>query len=121
MTQALGGGLRARANADYVSDIAAEQLYQQNIYRATRSTRSFGGNVTGSWSQVVLSGTLDRTDVFYPDGSYTTYGGLPRINFSRGERRIAKSPFYFGAGAEYVTMLRSTINPDGVTTVTTRA
>ena len=68
MTQALGGGLRARANADYVSDIAPEQLYQQNIYRATRSTRSFGGNVTGSWSQVVVSGTFDRTDVFYPDG-----------------------------------------------------
>ena len=83
MTQALGGGLRARANADYVSDIAPEQLYQQNIYRATRSTRSFGGNVSGSWSQFVLSGTLDRTDVFYPDGSYTTYGGLPRINFNR--------------------------------------
>ena len=110
MTQTLGGGLRARANADYVSDIAPEQLYQQNIYRATRSTRSFGGNVTGSWSQIVLSGTLDRTDVFYPDGSYTTYGGLPRINFSRAERRIAKSPFYFGASAEYATMLRSTVN-----------
>ena len=115
MTQALGGGLRARANADYVSDIAPEQLYQQNIYRATRSTRSFGGNVTGSWSQAVVSGTFDRTDVFYPDGSYTTYGGLPRINFSRGERRVAKSPFYFGAGAEYVTMLRSTTNAAGVT------
>jgi LPS-assembly protein len=114
MTQALGGGLRARANADYVSDIAPEQLYQQNIYRATRSTRSFGGNVTGSWSQIMLSGTLDRTDVFYPDGSYTTYGGLPRINFNRSERRIAKSPFYFGAGAEYATMLRSTVNSAGV-------
>jgi len=116
MTQALGGGLRARANADYVSDLAPDQLYQQDVYRATRSTRSFGGNVTGSWSQLVLSGTLDRTDVFYPDGSYTTYGGLPRINFNRAERRIAKSPFYFGAGSEYATMLRSTVNSDGVAT-----
>ena len=115
MTQTLGGGLRARANADYVSDITPEQLYQQNIYRATRSTRSFGGNITGSWSQFVLSGTLDRTDVFYPDGSFTTYGGLPRINFNSPERRLAKSPFYFGAGAEYVTMLRSTTDTDGVT------
>jgi LPS-assembly protein len=114
MTQALGGGLRARANADYVSDIAPEQLYQQNVYRATRSTRSFGGNVTGNWSQFVLSGTLDRTDVFYPDGSYTTYGGLPRINFNRAERRIAKSPFYFGAGAEYATVLRSTTSKNGI-------
>jgi LPS-assembly protein len=116
MTQTLGGRLRARANADYVSDIEPEQLYQQNIYRATRSTRSFGGNVTGNWSQIVLSGTLDKTDVFYPDGSYTTYGGLPRINFNRAERRIAKSPFYFGASAEYATMLRSTVNSAGVST-----
>ncbi len=114
MTQTLGGRVRARANADYVSDIEPEQLYQQNIYRATRSTRSFGGNVTGNWSQIVLSGTLDKTDVFYPDGSYTTYGGLPRINFNRAERRIAKSPFYFGVGAEYATMLRSTTSSDGV-------
>jgi LPS-assembly protein len=115
MTQSLGGGFRARANADYVSDITPEQLYQQNLYRSTRSTRSFGGNITGSWSQFVLSSTLDRTDVFYPDGAYTTYGGLPRINFNSPERRLAKSPFYFGAGAEYVTMLRSTTNADGVT------
>ena len=115
MTQRLGGGFQARANADYVSDITPEQLYQQNLYRATRSTRSFGGNISGSWSQFALSGTLDRTDVFYPDGSFTTYGGLPRINFNSPERRLAKSPFYFGAGAEYVTMLRSTTDPLGVT------
>jgi LPS-assembly protein len=114
MTQSLGGRVRARANADYVSDIQPEQLYQQNIYRATRSTRSFGGNVTGTWSQAVVSATLDRTDVFYPDESYTTYGGLPRVNFSRAERRIAKSPFYFGVGAEYATVLRSTTGPNGV-------
>ena len=114
MTQALGGHVRARANADYVSAIEPEQLYQQNIYRATRSTRSFGGNVTGTWSQAVIGATLDRTDVFYPDQSYTTYGGLPRINFNRAERRIAKSPFYFGVGAEYATMLRSTVNSAGV-------
>ena len=116
MTQTLGGGLRARANADYASDIAAEQLYQQNIYRATRSTRSFGGNISGSWNQFALSATLDRTDAFYPDGSYTTYGGLPRITFNRAERRMAKSPFYFGMGAEYATMLRSTVNSTGIST-----
>jgi lipopolysaccharide assembly outer membrane protein LptD (OstA) len=115
MTQTLGGGFRARANADYVSDITPEQLYQQNIYRATRSTRSFGGNISGSWSQFGLSGTLDRTDVFYPDGAFTTYGGLPRINFNSPDRRLGKSPLYFGAGAEYVTMLRSTTDKDGVT------
>ena len=36
----------------------------------------------------------------------TTYGGLPRVNFSRGERRVGSS-VYFGASGEYVTILRS--------------
>jgi LPS-assembly protein len=115
MTQGLGRHVRARANADYVSDITPEQLYQQNIYRATRSTRSFGGNVTGSFSRFVVSGTLDKTDVFYPDGAYTTYGGLPRVNFSQAERRLGKSPFYFGSNAEYATVLRSTVDKNGTT------
>ena len=113
MAQSLGPHFRARANADYVSSIAPEQLYQQNIYRATRSTRSFGGNLTGSWTQGVLSATMDRTDVFYPDGAYTSYGGLPRVNFARPERRIGKSPFYFGAGAESATIIRDTVNANG--------
>ena len=97
MTQGISSG-SGRANADYVSDLAPDQLYQQDVYRATRSTRSFGGNVTANWTQFVLTGTLDRTDVFYPDGTYTTYGGLPRVNFNRAERRLGRSQFYFGAG-----------------------
>ena len=112
MTQGISSRIRARANADYVSDLAPDQLYQQDVYRATRSTRSFGGNVTGSWTQFVLSGTLDRTDVFYPDGTYTTYGGLPRVNFNRAERRLGRSLFYFGAGGEYATLLRSTVRDE---------
>ena len=112
MTQGISSRIRARANADYVSDLAPDQLYQQDVYRATRSTRSFGGNVTGNWTQFVLSGTLDRTDVFYPDGTYTTYGGLPRVNFNRPERRIGRSPFYFGAGGESATLLRSTVRDE---------
>jgi len=117
MTQTLGGGWRARANANYFSKATPEQLYQQDVYRATQSTRSFGGNVTGNWREYVLSTTLDRTDYFDTTGSstaITTNGGLPRVNFSRAERPIGKSPLYFGLNTDYATIVRSTAR-DGVT------
>ena len=58
--------------------------------RGARAASAATSPATGR--RFVLSGTLDRTDVFYPDGSYTTYGGLPRINFNRGrapDRQVA--------------------------------
>jgi LPS-assembly protein len=112
LTQALGGGFRARANADYFSDIVTQQRYQQNIYHATNSRRGFGGNITGSWGGYFISGTLERTDYFYPDQTVTTQGGLPRITVSRSEKPIGRSPLYFGANGEYVTFLRSTKRDD---------
>ena len=108
MTQTLGGGLRARANANYFSDILTQQRYQQDVYRATNRNSQFGGNVTGSWAEYVVSATLDRNDIFYPDGSVTTAGNLPRVTVNRGERPIRRSRLYFGAGGEYITFIRNT-------------
>jgi LPS-assembly protein len=112
MVQNLGGGLRAQARANYFSDVSTQQLYQQDVYRATQSTRNFGGNISGNWREYVLSGTLNRYDVFNADGSITTDGGLPRISFSRGERRIGRAPLYFGVNSEYATILRSRSRED---------
>lgn len=112
LTQNLGGGFRARANANYFSSISAQQRYQQDVYRATNRTRNFGGNITGNWSEYVLSATLDRHDIFYPDGTITTTGGLPRVTVSRTERPIGRSPLYFGLSGEYATFLRETSRED---------
>ena len=115
LTQNLGGGLRARANANYFSNGDTERLYQQDVTRATQSTRSFGGNISGSWREYVLSTTMDRTDYFNTDGTNTTIttgGSLPRISVSRGEKAIGKSPIYFGVSTEYATILRSVSQND---------
>ena len=117
MTQNLGGGLRGRANANYFSNGDTERLYQQDVTRATQSTRSFGGNITGAWREFVVSGTMDRIDFFNSFGSansITTSGSLPRITFSRGEKAIGKAPIYFGVNTEYVSILRS-VSENGVT------
>jgi len=115
LTQNLGGGLRARANANYFSNGDTERLYQQDVTRATQSTRSFGGNISGSWREYVLSSTMDRTDYFNTSGANTTIttgGSLPRVSFSRGEKAIGKSPIYFGVSTEYATILRSVSQND---------
>jgi len=117
MTQKLGGGFLARANANYFSSISTEQRYQQDIARATQSHRSFGGNVTGNWREYTLSGTMDRIDYFDTNSASNTIittGGLPRISFSRGERPIGKSQIYFGAATEFASIVRNT-TADGET------
>ena len=112
-TQPLPGRLRARANADYFSSVTTQQKYQQNIYQATNRRRRFGTNVNGAWGAYVLNVTADRNDVFYDDKDvFTTNGSLPRVTITRGERPLAGTPFYFGVGGEYVTLVRSTTRND---------
>ena len=107
MIQRLPFNLHARANVDYYSSIVSQQRYQQNIYDATKRTRRFGGNLAGNWGPYSFSATADRNDYFQGTASYTSTGSLPRITFTRGERKIGDSPFYFGVNSEYVTLLRS--------------
>jgi LPS-assembly protein len=118
MTQKLGHGFLGRASANYFSSVSSEQRYQQDIARATQSHRSFGGNITGNWHEYVLSGTVDRIDYFdttSSSGIITTTGGLPRINFTRGERPIGKSPIYFGVSTDFASIVRNT--KQGETTI----
>ena len=116
LVQMLPFRLRGRANVDYFSSIRTEQRLQQDVYRATNRTRRFGGNVTGSYGSYVMSATAERNDIFYPDESYQTNGNLPRVLISRGERRIGKSPLYFGVNGEYASLLRSVTPATGAKT-----
>lgn len=113
LTQRLPGNLFARANANYASSIETRQLYQQDVSQATDRRRGFGGNLTGAWSAYTLSVTADKTDTFFGNQSFTTYGTLPRVTFGRGERPIAGSRIYFGASSEFVTLVRNSTS-DGV-------
>ena len=115
LIQTLPFRLRGRANVDYFSSIRTEQRFQQDVFRATNRRRSYGGNVTGSWGTYVMSATLDRNDIFYGE-DYQTQGSLPRVALSRGERRLGRSPLYFGVNGEYASILRSTTPATGTKT-----
>lgn len=106
--QALPGSFRGAASADYFSSIATQQQYEQDLYRATNRQRRFGAHVSGTLGQLLVSGAVDRSDIFYSADSLVTNGTLPKLTVSRPERAIAGLPVYFGVAGEYVTLLRST-------------
>jgi len=112
VVQRLPFNLRLRSNANYYSSIRTQQTFQQDINRSTQSSRRMDANVSGSWGVYSLSATVDRTDYISNETSFSTTGSLPRVTFSRGERKMGRSPLYFGANSEIVTIQRSTTNND---------
>ncbi|MGH9313932.1 MAG: LPS-assembly protein LptD [Vicinamibacterales bacterium] len=106
--QRLPLGLRARGQVQYFSSIQTQQLYQQNVYDASNRQRSFGVNVSGVWGTHSLSGTYDRSEVFYfgSEENSNLRGSAPRINYARSERPIGQTPIYFSLAGEYTAQIR---------------
>ena len=97
VTQAMPAGLRGRARVDYFSDITAQQLYNNNLYQQTYSTRSIGGGISGAWSGLSVSGTYQRNESFYNTNDSFVSGQAPGVIASFTGRRIAKLPLYASA------------------------
>ena len=102
----ISNALTARGQIDYFSDVTVQQTYQTNIYDASNSSRSFGGNVTGSWGAYTFSGTGDISETFFGDTNATLYGAGPRVSFNQAERSLLGSPVYFAFTSEYANLLR---------------
>jgi LPS-assembly protein len=111
LNQPLPLNLRGRARVDYFSSVTTMQQYNTNIYDASRSQRSFGGNVTGAWRTYSLNATVDRSESFYNLTDSVVNGGLPRVAFSRNERPLFGG-MYFSANSEYVQMIRQSRNAE---------
>jgi len=94
VTQNLPWGLRGRARLDYFSNIAAEQLYNNNLYQNTFSTRTLGGGVSGAWHGLSVSGTYQRSESFYNANDSFVNGQAPGVVASFTGRRIGRLPLY---------------------------
>jgi lipopolysaccharide assembly outer membrane protein LptD (OstA) len=112
LAQGLGGHLRARGRVDYFSSITVQQLYNTNIYDASRRQRSVNGNLAGNWGPWGLNATYDRTEYFFGTTNSTLTGSTPRVSFSRSERPIAGTPVYFSFGTEFSNIPRINRTPD---------
>ena len=102
----ISDALRARGQIDFFSDVTVRQAYQTNIFDASNSSRTVGGNVTGSWGAYTLSGTGDVSETFFGATEATLYGAGPRLSFDQAERPLFDSPIYFAFTSEYANLLR---------------
>jgi LPS-assembly protein len=103
--QALPYNLRARGRVDYFSSVETMQQSNTNVYDASRSQRSFGGNVVGSWRTYSLNATIDRSENFYSTTESVVTGGAPRVTLSRNERPLFGGS-YVSASSEFVQSIR---------------
>jgi LPS-assembly protein len=105
ITQALPGGLRGRARVDYFSDITSQQLYNNNLYQQTFSTRSYGGGVSGAWRGLSVSGQYQRTESFYNSNDSFVSGQAPGITASYSGRRLGSLPLYASVNTDVSRVL----------------
>src|SRR4029453_1483295 len=102
LSQSLGGSWYAQGRADYSSDLTVDRLYDSDIARATRRTRSLGGSVSGTTKGIRVTGTYDRNEYFAENSTSSLRGTSPRLNVSRPDRLLPGLPVYASVNSEYV-------------------
>lgn len=107
MAQKLPLSLHLSGNANYFSSLVSQQRYQQNIYQATNTTRTYSVGLTGNWGANGLSVATDRSEVFTDPLDSTVVGSQPRVDFNRAEKEIGSLPVYFGTTSELATLIRT--------------
>jgi LPS-assembly protein len=123
MGQKLPHGWRATGNANYFSSLVSQQRYQQNVFAATNTTRSFNAGITGAIGKLRLTGTVERSEYFTGSGeSSNLYGSFPRIVANTPQSPLGKLPLYWSVQGEFVTLQRvdksgTTENDHGLTRI----
>ena len=93
--------LRARARVDYFTDVASQQLLQQNLYQATQRNRIIEGSLTAGLGRISTTALYQRNEVFNSSTSTVAYGSTPRLSASVAPQRLFDSPIYASMNAEY--------------------
>ena len=117
----LPDNLRARANVNYVSNIQTSQNFNTNIFDLSRNQRTYGANIIGAWPVYSMNTTLDHSEYFYDPYNSVLSGSWPRISFTRNERPLFGSDFYFTVGTEYAHLLSQQNSQQQVTDSSTGA
>jgi lipopolysaccharide assembly outer membrane protein LptD (OstA) len=98
--------LSAKVNVDYFTDVTLNQLYQQDLYNASRQTRRYGANLSGAWGRDSISAMFDRSDMFSGDVLDRTNGVRPRLSYRRSPTQIAGLPIYFATSTDFASLAR---------------
>ena len=101
--------LRARARVDYFTDLLTQQLYHQNIYQSTRSTRVIDGSLSGTFGRASASAQYLRSEYLSTNLQSNVYGSTPRLSASIAPAMIAGKPIYASAFSEYAFIPQQTL------------
>ena len=100
MAQPLPAGIRASARVDYFSDLTTQQLYNTNIYEASRRQRTVSGSLTGAWSGVNVTGNFRRSELFNTQTDSIVNGYAPSLTANLSSRRLGTLPLYIAVNSE---------------------
>ena len=112
LSQNLGGSWYAQGRADYSTDLTVDRLYDSDIARATRRTRSYGGSLSGTTKGIRFTGTYDRNEYFAENGTSSLRGTSPRINIARPDRLLPGLPVYASVNSEFVRIEQKQFKSD---------
>jgi LPS-assembly protein len=100
-THMFGRTVRARGRLDYFSDIVSQQLYNQDIYQASRRSRIIEGSLSATLGRISTSALYQRSEVFNNSIQSTVYGSTPRLTASIAPQAVRSSRVYASATGEY--------------------
>jgi len=101
VTQALGGAARARMRLDYFSDVLTQQLYQQNIYEASRRNRIIEAGASDVFGPLSTTLLYQRNETFNNETSSFLYGSTPKVSALLAPQQLFGAPIYASMNSEY--------------------
>jgi len=117
MNHLMSRNIRARARVEYFSNVTAQQIYYQDVYKATRNNRVIEGGLTAAFGPTTTSLLYQRSE--YLSGSSgnssTVYGSTPRVTAAIAPRRIFGSPVYASVNTEYAYLPSRSLTDGEVT------
>jgi LPS-assembly protein len=113
LNHALSRNIRARARLDYFTDLVTQQLYNQNLYAATRNRRLIEGGLTAGLGPLMTSMLYQRSELFTSERTSQIYGSEPRVSANLAPQRLFNAPVYASANAEFSVLPNRSIS-DGV-------
>jgi len=101
ITQDLGRSLRARGRVDFFSDVTTQQLYQQDVNRASRQSRILEGGINGTFGRLQTSALYQRNEILNGRSDVVVYGSTPRISANLAQVQLFGSPVYGSFTSEF--------------------
>ena len=109
--QTIGSNVRARARVDYFTDIVTQQLYDQNVYRATTPYRTIDLGISAGTGRLTASAQYLRSEIFSnAAASSSVYGSTPRVTASLAPQSLFGSQVYASMNGEYAYLPYRSLN-----------